>query len=317
MPNETERSPGDFGKSIEELQKEAFKIVQSEKGLVVSLINKRDNEFLQLEVEDFVRDHLNDTILLLTKDKLLDFISNFNFRYTIYLHAVKNFFRHPGRASRQAKETGVSAALLDQDAQSADRVAYHNSLLKELERKVEKNLTPENEAKIRNVLTIIKGIIYGYDIDEVAKTFGSNGVKANRIYLEMRDEYPDLFGFLPPKPSELRSGSKYWGGPGKSNEVQRAALMHKEPRQDMINGLRIILDEINQAEYNQKYQRLFSIAQKKLLSQAIKYYVGELKKDELDESFIAHPRLLKEVRRELAQLLGMQDLFTPTHSMKR
>lgn len=318
MPESGFHPPDSGERSVAELQKQALKIMESEKGLILSLL-RSDNEMLRIEACDFVRDSISNMLLRGDREWIEKFLDIFNFRYSVYLNSVRGFIRKPetrearhssGLKSPSSNEILISAASLDPDAQSSDRTAYHRNLEQELERRMTTVLTPENEPRIRRVLLLIKYVTSGWQIEDAAGQLGVDGTQASRMYRLARADYPEIFGKLPEKLTELRPGSKWWGGTGESSAQTWRRSLNIERRKEIVPKLRALLAELQTPESQEQLDDLISIGGKDLVIKMIRYHLGELPHDALDTSSNVHK--LTRLREAMAKKLGVIEL--PQHS---
>lgn len=317
---------GEYGynpesEKLKELQTQAFELFQQEKGLIYSFVREgrtgEDTESIfKMAIFDFVGDRVNDFILSADKGKLKDFIDKFNFRYSMYKNNVKDYFRTAefrhgaGPILEDRKEMRgplISASSLDPDVQATDRMAYHNDLLAEIDRKLSEITNIENFKPLKRMLTFIKKLVYGYTVQEAAHEIGMNGIEAYKMYNQFRNKYPDIFGVLPEQPSELKSGSKYWGGRGKSYGPSMQKDLNLERRKNMDSLLGPLLEEIQSPLTEDQHHDLTDIAGKEVAVQIIKYYLGEISRDEID----CNIHVFRQIREVLAKKIGFRSL--PIH----
>ncbi|MDD2758441.1 MAG: integrase repeat-containing protein [Patescibacteria group bacterium] len=297
------------------MQTEAFEKIEHEKGLITSLLGKR-NKMFETRGFDHVKDQVIDFLLRADNKALRAFLDSPKFRYIVYSNAAKGFFRKPDSRKEEfsTDENGrffstplVAASTLDADVRATDRMAYHADLLTEFERKVEASHIPLKDQKIiKDILQVAKLVVAGWKIGEAAREYDVTGQEASRRYVLIKERYPDIFGALPHTLSEFRRGSKFWGGTGKSNESEYAREINEQRRQDAMAGLRVLLNELEQPGSDDKLNNLVQIGGKDLLIKVIRYHLEEISRNELEASATSH--VLRRIREGLVKELGLHNL---------
>lgn len=282
--------------SIKELQTEAGRILLSERDAIIRLVRSYvpRSQMNVLLVVDKIYDEVTEYILTSADHaNLLNFIRSKNFRSKIYRYRLVDALRGL-KVSADVNQIEIAQPPVEM----IDRV---ENLTAEFEGELAEE-KPVDQERIRNFLFVTSQYMGGATLKKIGAELGVSEARVSNIYTKGKEKFPWVAARLPPFLSDLKAGSKYWGGPGHSQERMKDKIKEYER---VVARLQELAKDIGDAKIILP-EALVNIQRSKVLG-VVKFFLGDISIDELNRIVTSH-REITRIRKAIANALGYEDL---------